>query len=335
PTQIMFIYGPINSGKTALIDHIIKKLPEKYRVFYINLRGRFIRDYDDFLKVLFDIEYKERLEKIKEVLKPIAKIMPESYAGIPIPKDLFLKLFEKKEVEDAFVYIETVFRTLQENGFIPILLIDELQVIGDIKIDELLVYKLFNFLVRLTKELHISHVFAITSDSLFIERVYSEAMLQGRCEYLLVDDFEKETTFKLLEKYNFNEEKKSIAWHYCGGKPVCLISIIKAKPELERKASELLKDRLGFIKSNLKMLKELGGSVDIKGNICKVEYEKVINALKKFKEKDIVGFDEVDEETKFYLVKNNVLFVDPRNDLIKPQSKLDLIAIREIIGMNV
>ncbi|MFQ6073355.1 MAG: ATP-binding protein, partial [Methanosarcinales archaeon] len=191
PTLITFIYGPINSGKTELINKVIKQLPENYRVFYINLRGRFIRDYDDFLKVLFDIEYKERLEKIKEILKPIAKVLPESYYGIPIPKDLFLKFFEKKEVEDAFIYIETVFRTLQKNGFIPILIIDELQVIGDIKIDELLVYKLFNFFVRLTKELHIAHVFAITSDSLFIERIYSEAMLQGRCEYLLVDDFGK------------------------------------------------------------------------------------------------------------------------------------------------
>ncbi|MFQ6121377.1 MAG: ATP-binding protein, partial [Methanosarcinales archaeon] len=68
PTLITFIYGPINSGKTELINKVIKQLPENYRVFYINLRGRFIRDYDDFLKVLFDIEYKERLEKIKEIL---------------------------------------------------------------------------------------------------------------------------------------------------------------------------------------------------------------------------------------------------------------------------
>jgi len=55
PSLITFIYGPINSGKTTMVSHLIKELPEEYAPFYVNLRGRFITDYEDFLNVLFEI----------------------------------------------------------------------------------------------------------------------------------------------------------------------------------------------------------------------------------------------------------------------------------------
>ena len=55
PDLITFIYGPINSGKTELVNHLIKRLPKDYRVFYINLRGVYVSKAEDFLKVLFDV----------------------------------------------------------------------------------------------------------------------------------------------------------------------------------------------------------------------------------------------------------------------------------------
>ena len=73
------------------------------------------------------------------------KVLPERYCGIPIPKDIFLWLFTEKEVEDAFVYIETVLRAFYERGregapastpSPPVLVLDELRVIGDLKVDE-------------------------------------------------------------------------------------------------------------------------------------------------------------------------------------------------------
>ena len=56
PSLLTFVYGPINSGKTAMINHLIGQLPDEYGVVYINLRGRFIAGYDDFLNVLFEID---------------------------------------------------------------------------------------------------------------------------------------------------------------------------------------------------------------------------------------------------------------------------------------
>ncbi|MCK5109420.1 MAG: ATP-binding protein, partial [Methanosarcinales archaeon] len=253
PTLITFIYGPINSGKTELITNLIENLPKSQKVFYINLRGRFISNYDEFIKVLFDVEHEARYERIKEFLKPVVNVLPESYSGIPIPKDMFLKLFKEKEVEDAFVYIETILRAFYKDGSPPVLVIDELQVIGDLKVNDLLIYKLFNFFIRLTKELHLAHVFAISSDSLFIEDIHSEAMLEDRCRYILVDDFDRETTIAFLENYGLNEEEKELAWHYCGGKPICLVELINAQ-EREQMIKGMLTLRTGEIRQRIKVL---------------------------------------------------------------------------------
>ncbi|RZN34966.1 MAG: hypothetical protein EF813_09400 [Methanosarcinales archaeon] len=84
--------------------------------------------------------------------------------GIPIQINLFEQIFEKKaKSKDMFRYIECFFVEMSAER-VPVMIIDELQVIGDMKIDGLLIYKLFNFFVRLTKELHLAHVFVVTLD---------------------------------------------------------------------------------------------------------------------------------------------------------------------------
>jgi AAA+ ATPase superfamily predicted ATPase len=180
-------------------------------------------------------------------------------------------------------------------------------VIGDLKVDDLLIYKLFNFFIRLTKELHLAHVFAISSDSLFIEDVHSEAMLEDRCRYLLVDDFDRETTTAFLEEYGLSDEEKELVRHHCGGKPICLVELINAE-EREKKVNGMLTLRTGEIETRLKLVKELG-----------------------FLIRDEIGMNEVDEVSKRYLVKENILFVDSLTTMMKPQSRLNLLAIREVM----
>ena len=330
PTLITFIYGPINSGKTELINNLMKSLPETQKVFYINLRGRFISNYDEFIKVLFDVEHEARYGRIKEFLKPIVNVLPESYHGIPIPKDMFLRLFKEKDVEDAFVYMETVLRAFCESGRAPVLVIDELQVIGDLKVDGLLIYKLFNFFIRLTKELHICHVFAVTSDSLFIENVYSAAMLEGRCRYLRVDDFDEATTAAFLEGHGFTDGEKALAWEYCGGKPVYLLELIRAD-DRGREIERLLRMRAGELKTFLKTLKELGDKITVKEERYNISYENIVCALKMFLDKEEIDMWSIDEISKHYLVRNNILFLDPDRGIIKPQSRLNLLAVREVM----
>ena len=84
---IIFIYGPNNSGKTELLSYLVKQLPQNYVVFYVNLRGKFIAKYNDFVRALFKIERgkeeREMLRKISEVSVKALKFM-----GIPITENV-------------------------------------------------------------------------------------------------------------------------------------------------------------------------------------------------------------------------------------------------------
>ncbi len=327
---ITFIYGPINSGKTTLISHLIKELPEEYAPFYVNLRGRFITDYEDFLNVLFEIDEGGGVDNVAEYAKSILKDLGV-VSGIPIPLNLFERIFEKKDKsKDMFKYIEQFFVEISKKHT-PILIIDELQVIGDLKVEDLLIYKLFNFFIRLTKEMHLAHVFAVTSDSRFIERVYNEAMLEGRCRYLMVDDFDRETTSMFLEECGFTYDETSVAWEYFGGKPVYLIELANYENK-GAKAEELLMLRTGEIKRTLKRVKELGSEIHIEDKSYTVRYSGLVDALKHFDTQDELDMDCVDEISTAFLVEKNVLFVDPVRNIIKPQSRLNLLAIREVIS---
>jgi len=266
PDLITFIYGPINSGKTELITHVINSLPNEYVTFYINLRGRFIRDYDDFMRILF------KFEKDGNLLKALAdqSIKFLKFKGIPVSESILDLIFREKKGEDVFEFLEDYITKIAEKRK-PVLIIDELQVIGDVEIDGKLIYRLFNFFVRLTKELHLCHVFTITSDSLFIEHVYSEAMLSDRADYLLVDDFNYETTVSFLKKYGFNDEEIKLVWHYFGGKPIRLVEVIKKRHKLKQYCESSLKLRKRQIKDALYSLKDR---------------ENVIELLKAFKDRD-------------------------------------------------
>ena len=156
-------------------------------------------------------------------------------------------------------------------------------------------------------------------------------MLQGRCDYLLVDDFDYNTTVNFLKKYGFSKEEIDLTWNYFGGKPVYLVKAIKNKHRLKDFCEESLNLRVTEIKSRLKKLKELGERITIGEEEFEVEYDKVLSALSEFKDKDFLSFDAIDEITKHYLIKINLLFLDPLHSIIKPQSRLDLLVIRRIL----
>jgi len=186
PNIIYFIYGSINSGKTALINEIINNRLDKdrYVVFYFDLREIFISKYDDFeaklratkiegfrliIEVLFG-EYEDDKKPI-EVIKSLLKDFPTLF-GIPAPKNTLEEILKKKTTKNVFRYITNVLMEIKKEGKQPVIIIDELQKIGDLKLNGFLIYELFNYFVSLTKHEHLSHVFCMSSDSLFIERVY-------------------------------------------------------------------------------------------------------------------------------------------------------------------
>ena len=201
----------------------------------------------------------------------------------------------------------------------PVLIIDELQKIGDIEIDGPLIYELFNFFIGLTKELHLCHVFCVTSDSLFLERVYKEAMLHGRCRFMLVDDFDYETTANFLRTYGFDEEEIDIVWHYFGGKPIYLVEAIKNRDKLEEFCKTMLKIRRSQI---LDLIYDLEDRRDT--------LESVLRIFEVVCERGKMEYRKIDEALRI-CVRYNVLFADPVERSVRPQSKLDLLAMREVL----
>ena len=332
PTLITFIYGPINSGKTELITHTIDELPEEYVVFYINLRTKFLASYDDFIESLFEMELetegalRKRKETLAELVSSVTKV-----AGIPINKEFLDYVFKDKKPKNAFSYIIKLFEEVKNSGKQPVFILDEMQKIGDVKMNGSLIYELFNFFIDLTKELHLAHVFAISSDSLFIEEVHSEAMLEGRCRYLLVDDFEEATTAAFLEGHGFSEEEKAVAWEYCGGKPACLVELVTTEKNRKEKAEEMLGIRMGQIEGLIEDAREFGYKISYGEERIVLNEEHILKSLEEFGDRDYLKAGELSKSVKLGLIKANILFLDPVKQIVKPQSKLNLLAIREVM----
>ncbi|WP_457612073.1 ATP-binding protein [Methanocaldococcus sp.] len=339
PNFIYFLYGPINSGKTALINEVINNRldNDKYVVFYINLRRYFISKYDDFIALLFK-EYSED-KKPLELIKGLIKDSPLIF-GIPIPKNTLEILLSKNEEVNVFDYITNLLLDIKKEGKQPIIILDELQKIGDLKINGFLIYELFNYFISLTKHKHLCHVFCLSSDSLFIEKVYNEAMLNGRAKYLLVDDFDKETALKFMDflskrilNKTLSKEEKELIYSYVGGKPKDIVYVIKNMKT--DKLKEILDYLLNDAKQKLDMLLEVldysTPKVIVGDKEVEVKKDDIINALRLFKEKYMINKKEIPTPVYMYLVKKNILFLNPVEGTLKPQSFLIWNVIKRIL----
>ncbi|MEO2116989.1 MAG: ATP-binding protein [Methanocaldococcus sp.] len=354
PNIIYFIYGSINSGKTALINEIINNRLDKnkYVVFYFDLREIFISKYDDFIEVLFEAYEEPFIDKIKRLFLSLIRDSPDvikSYTllnitgvvdAIPIPKNTLNELLKDKEVKNVFRYITNVLIKIKREGKQPIIIIDELQKIGDLKLNGFLIYELFNYFVSLTKHKHLCHVFCLSSDSLFIEQVYNEAMLDGRADYILVDDFDKETALRfmdflaerILNKKLSNDEKELI-YSYVGGKPIYIETVInKLRYEkLEVILDFMLKDATQKLKYFLNDLDYIKPKVEVGDKAIELKKEDIIEALKLFKDNYEISDSEVAKPIYVYLVKKNILFLNPIEGTLKPQSFLVWNAIKRLL----
>ncbi|XRO77055.1 ATP-binding protein [Methanocaldococcus sp. 10A] len=351
PNLIYFIFGPINSGKTALINEIINNRLDKnkYVVFYFDLREIFLSKYEDFeaklratktesfrliIEVLFE-EYSED-KKPLEIIKGIVKDIPV-VSGIPVPKNTLDELLNKKTTKNVFKYITNILLELKKQGKQPIIILDELQKIGDMKINGFLIYELFNYFVDLTKELHLCHVFCLSSDSLFIEEVYNEAMLKNRASYILVDDFEKDKAFKFIDflaheilNKKLSNDKKELIYSYVGGKPILIKTVINSLryENLGDILETMLNDEIAKLDMFLEVLDYSKPKVEIGDETIEIKKEEIINALKLFKDRYEIPKKEISMPVYVYLVKKNILFLNPQRRILKPQSFLVWNAIK-------
>ncbi|MDQ7032609.1 MAG: ATP-binding protein [Desulfonauticus sp.] len=308
PQRILWIYGPKSSGKTTLIEYVIEKrlLAEKewwkkgkYWVKYINLRGKLIISYRSFLESFIYPEdvYREEVER--------DYWLSLKFIGIERKR---LKEIRKRE-RDLFEEITEVIKK-EANGKKAALIVDEIQILRDLYIKNgngarELLKEFLNFCVRLTKETHLSHVAILTSNTIFIDRIYNDARLKETSEFWKVDHLKKERVREWLREEGFGEEEIGLVWEYVGGSISRLIKVIEArksgrdlKEHLEREAwlayteiVELLRKvedrevKEGFRKICEEILRE--GFYQVKSD----EDKKINKAIEYFSEREILFYD--------------------------------------------
>ncbi len=331
PDVVYFVYGPINSGKTALLMQIFEELSEDYRVFYINFRGVETRKYEDFVRAMFqprDESFWERLAKkadlIKAALEYAEKLLEKVNFKFEVPSRLIKEFFQPQESKrDVFGYLEVLMKELNKKGIKPVLVLDELQVIREIKKNGSVIHDLFNFLVRMTKETHFCHSLCATSDCLFIEEIYTSARLEGRARYVLVDDLDRERAYKVYEELGI--EDKELVWNYVGGKFGDILGVLsyKRRGYSEREAvEEMVRIEAGRLK-HLKLFRLADTEMR----------EEIWEVLKIFCEKEVCRGKEAEKVLKkgTFWIRENVLFYDPVRGEVRPQGRIIWKAIKREI----
>ena len=332
PNLVYFVYGPINSGKTALLMKVFEELPENYVVFYVNFRGLETRRYEDFVRAMFTVKYQGVWEKIKEKedlllggVKFLEEVAKKLNYTIPVPRELLRVLMGKRDEDmDCFKYLEEVMMRLVEKKKRPVLVLDELQMLKEVKKNGPVLHDLFNFLVRMTKETHLCHCLCATSDCLFIEDVYSNARLEGRAKYLLVDDLGKESAFRMYEEFGFKD--KELVWDYIGGKVGDMVMLFEEKKQgySEREALErMLEDQTARLRWMLRLLEE--------GEKEGPPIEEVRKSLEIFKTCGEVEDIRIKSKVLKFLIEENILFYNPVRGVVRPQSQLIHKAITELL----
>jgi len=336
PNLLYFVYGPINSGKTALLMKVLEELPEEFRVFYINFRG-VEGGYDKFTRAFFELGDKRLWESVKEKMPVVAaaieyveKVAKKINTAIELPGEVIRMLQvggEDPEKIDLFHYLERLMKSLVGKGHRVVLILDEMQVLrSEINATgQPLLSRIFNFLVRMTKETHLCHSLCSTSDCLFIEDIYSNARLEGRAKYILVDDLSRDDAYKLYDGFGFND--KELVWDWIGGKVGDMIRLYEEKKQgysEEEGLRNMLKDEVGRLKDLLESVEE--------GERGEIDIDELKGALKFFKRNEICDVGEVKRGLRRFLIQENILFYNPVEGTIRPQGRLLLRAIREVIG---
>jgi AAA+ ATPase superfamily predicted ATPase len=338
PNLIHFVYGPMNSGKTSLLVRILNSLPPDMVPFYINFRGRDVSTTGEFLNCLFTIDKKSAMDTAREYLRYLSGEGAGALAkltGIPIPKRLFDLIFKEKDKgDDAFAYLEEFFNGLLESGQRPVLVLDELQMIKKVAnaAGGPLIDKLFNFMVRMTKETHFCHCLAVTSDSLFVEQISGNARLEGRSRYFLVDDLARDRAFGVYDKFGFKD--KELVWKFIGGK---IGDMVRLGAELRLGLSEkdsldrLVKETANRLEDLLEEAREGFIRVKHRDKSITMAEDRIRETLALFISNSTVAKGDIPPIYRKFLVEENLLFLDPVRGIVYPQGQLVRAAIKDLI----
>ena len=139
-----------------------------------------------------------------------------------------------------------------------------------------------------------------------------------------MDDLEKEDAFRVYEEFGFKNKK--LVWDYIGGKLGDMVSLYeREKREIPEEVA--LKNMLDEEKGKIRWLRK-----GLKEGFKKgPKWENVEGVLKRFLNQEKVSSDTLPGEELLFLIKENILFYNPLEGTVRPQSRLIWRAIKEVL----
>jgi AAA+ ATPase superfamily predicted ATPase len=207
----------------------------------------------------------------------------------------------------------------------PILILDEIQTLQDIYMNgELkkrhLLTEFMNFLVSLTKETHLAHVVAMTSETLFLEKIYNHSRLAKTSDFYKIDHFDKETVRGWFEHEGIGEENIfQLIWGYFGGAAIDLVGAIRVYKQKGRKELEnflldearIYRGKMShFIAEKLDTVEEMEKCEEILGAIIRDGF-----LLREYK-------DKIQTRVLNKAIEHEFLFLDPADEKIVFNSQI-------------
>jgi AAA+ ATPase superfamily predicted ATPase len=137
----------------------------------------------------------------------------------------------KKKQENLFKVFIRKIKEIADGGARPILILDEIQKLRDVYIangnsERELLKEFLNFCIRLTKETHLCHVVILTSNTVFVERIYNDAKMKLTSDFKKIGHLEKWKVDEWLGIEGLKDKEIELVWEYLGGCPPLILKML-------------------------------------------------------------------------------------------------------------
>ena len=326
PRRVTWLYGPKSTGKTTLIEYIIENyiLKDKnYNVKYLNFRRTLIGSFNNFIENF--LEEKDEDEEIQTELNRNYNL----FGVFKLEAKTLKKI--KEDRKNIFRYlIEEFAKSNKKNIFI----IDEIQLLEDIYMNggKLFLNEFLNFCIALTKEMHLSHVLILTSNSIFLNKIYGDSKMEKTSQFKLIDHLPyKEIEAWLTTNSQFSILNSQLIYDYLGG---CVSDIKKLLDELKEFNSleEYLENEAMIARNRIKyVFRKVLSKEEIK--IFKEIVEEILkNGYYEFKDNN--DNNKLIDNVIEIMNDKEILFYDPVKNITTANSRIYEKAFERILNEN-
>jgi len=320
PERVLWVYGPKSTGKTTLIEYILEnRLDSKeYNINYLNFRRMLINSFDSFID-----SFLEEQDEVETQLNRNYNL----FGLFKLEAKTLKKIKENRK--NLFNYLlEEFSKEKRKNIFI----IDEIQTLQDVYMNgnKLLLNEFLNFCIALTKEIHLSHVLILTSNTIFLNQIYNNSKMKETSRFKLIDHLPyKEIEHWLTNNYQFSIINSQLIYDYLGGSATRIKKLLEEYKEFES-IEEYLENEVEIAKNEIIFEKNR--------DLTNREFEIFLQIAKKIVKDEYFVFDENNEERRKELksvierfCNVEILFFDPIKNRVIANSKIYIKAFERMM----